>query len=195
MSGRRLAWILTPFLIAALVLEAGRAVRRWQASRVLTAVKNVTVEANQRGRLTRRLIEHNIRLLRQAEQLYPAEVAIPIARGGQYMMLDRYQAALLAFEKALTIEPRGEIYSHIGHAKLKMGLRDEADRAYRRAIRLDHNQRRHLMGYVQPRKRPKKQGANEAEGAAGSIFTESFESGDLKGRSSSQSSRGESADE
>ena len=188
MSGRLLSWILAPLLIAALVLEAGRAVRHWQASRVLSAVKKVTVEANQRGRLSKRLIERNIRLLRQAELLYPVEVAIPIARAGQYVMLERYEAAVQTFEKALELEPRGEIYAHIGRARLKMGQREEADRAFMQAIRLDHNQRRRLKGYIRLPK-PVKPPASDPEGPADLIFEESFESGDLSGWSSHPSSQ------
>lgn len=192
MKGRHLSWILAPLLVAALVLEAGRAARHLQANRVVAAVKRVTVEANQRGRLSKPLLERNVRLLREAERLAPADVTIPIARGGQYMMMDRYVAAIQTFEKALEIEPRGEVYAHIGKAQLKLGRRAEADVAFFRAIRLDHNQRRHLVGYFRPLKSRARRAAQHAE--AGAIFVDDFESGDLSGWSGSQS-RGGEADE
>ena len=195
MNGRHLCWILAPLLTLALVLEAGRAVRHWQASRVLEAVKKVTVEANQRRRLTKRLLERNVRLLREAERLNPAEVALPIARGGQYMMLERHRAALATFEKALELEPRGEIYAHLGRAQLELGRRDEAEVAFRRAIRLDHNQRRHLRGYLRPLQRARKRAAGALGEPPDAIFSDAFESGDLSGWSSQQSSAGDSSDD
>ena len=176
MRGIHLAWILTPLLAAALVLQVGEARRRFKASQTLAVVKTVTIKLNQRGRLTPNLIERNIKLLRDAERLDPAEVALPIARGGQYVSLERPKAALIAFEKALTLEPRGEIYAHIGRAELALGRREAADAAFRQAIVLDHNQRRRLESYLLPDRPPRR----PQKKAPGELFSSAFETGDLR---------------
>ncbi len=152
MTGRRLVWVLVPLLAAALVLEVDRARGLWHASRVAAVVKDVTIGANQRGRLSRQLLEHNLELLRVTEPLSPVEVALPIARGGQYLLLQRPKAAIRAYQHALTIEPRGEIYAHLGRAYLQLGDREAAEQAFRTAMDLDHTQRSRVRGFV-PRNR------------------------------------------
>ena len=150
MSGRRLVWVLLPLLALALVLEVRSAVRRMQASMVLGRVKEVTLEADRRGRLTRRMLERNADLLRRVEASSPTEVALPIARGGQYLLLNRPRAAVRAFEKALSIEPRGEVYAHLGRAFLALGDREAAAEAFRAAVVLDPAQRRALADLLPP---------------------------------------------
>ncbi len=152
MTGRRLVWVLCPLLGAALVLEVGRAERLWRASRAAAVVKDVTIAASERGRLSRQLLEHNLELLRLSEPLAPVEVALPIARGGQYLLLDRPRAAIRAYRRALEIEPRGEVYAHLGRAYLKLGDREAAEDAFNLAMILDHTQRKRVRGFVSPRK-------------------------------------------
>ncbi len=160
MSGRRLAWVLFPLLAATLVLEIGRAVRLWRASRAAAVVKDVTIAASQRGRLSKRLLQHNLELLRVTEPLAPVEVALPIARGGLYLLLDRPQAAIRAYQRALEIEPRGEIYVHLGRAHLKLGDPAAAEDAFRTAMILDQTQRKRVRGFVS---RGKAQGRSAGE--------------------------------
>ena len=148
MSGRRLVWLLCPLLGAALMLEIGRASRLLRASRVAAVVKNVTITASERGRLSRQLLQNNLELLRVTEPLSPVEVALPIARGGQYLLLERPQAAIRAYRQALEIEPRGEVYAHLGRAYLKLGDRASAEDSFRTAMILDHTQRRRVRGFV-----------------------------------------------
>ncbi len=148
MTGRRLTWILCPLLVAALALEFGRAERRARASLAAAVVKDMTIAASQRGRLSRQLIQHNLELLRVSEPLAPVEVALPIARGGLYLLLDRPQAAIRAYQHALGIEPRGEIYAHIGRAHLKLGDPAAAEQAFHTAMILDHTQRKRVRGFV-----------------------------------------------
>lgn len=178
MNGRRLAWVLALLLVVALALQVRSAARRLHASRTLAAVQTVTTKLNQRGRLTKPLIERNIKLLRQAERYDPAQVNLPIVRGGQYLFLGRPKAAILALDKALTLERRGEIYALIGRAELDLGRRQVADDAFRRAILLDHNQRRRLRDRLgrEPAKPPT---ADPSE-----VFASSFETGDLSDWSS-----------
>ncbi len=163
MTGRRLAWVLVLFLAAARALEFGRAQRLWQGSKAAAVVKDVTIEANRLGRLSQRLLMHNLELLRVAEPLSPVEVALPIARGGQYLLLERPQAAIRAYQRALEIEPRGEIYVHLGRAYLKLGDREAAEEAFRTAMILDHTQRKRVRGYVSrgPRRSDRETGASQ----------------------------------
>ncbi len=142
MSGRRLAWVLMLLLTLALALEVRSAAHLWRASLVLGQVKAVTLEANRRGRLSPRLLEHNVDLLRRVEAASPVEVGLPIARGGQYLLLGRPKAAVRTLEKALRIEPRGEVYAHLGRAYLALGDRQAADEAFGTAFVLDPSQRR-----------------------------------------------------
>lgn len=148
MNGRWLVWVLLPILGLGLVLEVEHAVGRWRASQVFVAVKTITIEASTRGRLTRQLLERNLSLLRRAEPWSPVEVALPIARGGQYYLLERQKAAIRAYQEALALEPRGDVYAHLGRAYLRAGDRPAADRAFRTAILLDHNQHRQLEGFL-----------------------------------------------
>ena len=79
----------------------------------------------------------NIARLRQAGQLDPLEIGIPIARGSQYYLLRQPQAAVEAYEEALRLEPRPEIYLNLGRALDLAGRRDEASRAFFLASRMD----------------------------------------------------------
>ncbi len=148
MTGRRLVWLLCPLLAAALVLELGRARRLHRASLTAAMVKDVTIAASRQGRLSPQLIQHNLELLRVNEPLAPTEVALPISRGGLYLLLDKPQAAVRAYRQALDIERRGEIFAHLGRAYLKLGDRKAAEDAFRMAIILDHTQRRRIRGFV-----------------------------------------------
>ena len=150
MSGRRLVWVVLPLLTLALALEVRSAVGRLQASLVLGKVKAASLEADRRGRLSPRMLELHARLLRRVEPLSPVEVGLPIARGGLYMLLQRPRPAVRVFEKALTIEPRGEVYAHLGRAFLALGDGGAAARAFRTAIVLDPSQRRGLGGLLPP---------------------------------------------
>ena len=150
MSGRRLVWVLLPLVALALALEVRSAFRRMQASLVLAKVKAATLEADRLGRLSQRMLDRNAKLLRRVEPLSPVEVELPIARGGQYLLLDRPRAAIRTYEKALSIEPRGEVYAHLGRALVAAGDREAADRALRTAVLLDPSQRRGLEGLLPP---------------------------------------------
>ncbi len=148
MTGRRLVWVLCPLLAVALVLEAGRARRLYSGSLTAAIVKDITIAASQQGRLSQQLMMHNLELLRVNEPLAPTLVALPISRGGLYLLLDRPQAAIRAYQHALTLEHRGEIFAHLGRAYLKLGDRQSAEDAFRTAIILDHTQRKRIRGFV-----------------------------------------------
>ncbi len=135
MSGRRLFWIVTPFLAVALVLQVARAERLWRVSRTVSAVEQVTAELSLAGRAPRGRIEYHLQLLRQSDRLVPGWVDVPVARGWQYLLTDRPEAAVRSFEEALELEPRAEIYANLVQAYLMTGDREAALEAYK-AVRL-----------------------------------------------------------
>lgn len=136
-TGRLCFWLLLPLLAAALALHSRQAYGQWRASRVLAAVETVTQQASRNGRLPPQLGGHHLRLLREAAVLNPAQVDVPVAKGWQYLLMKRPQAAVRAFDEALDLEPRAEVYANLGQAHLAAGDRDAAREAFRRAITLD----------------------------------------------------------
>lgn len=137
MSGRRLVWIVSPLLAVALVLQGIRAERLWRVSRIVGAVEQATTEMSLSGRVSRSKVEYHLRLLREAERLVPSHVDIPVARGWQYLLTNRPEAAVRSFEEALAIEPRAEVYANLVQAHKMNGDLEAAAEAYRTALRLD----------------------------------------------------------
>ncbi len=84
-------------------------------------------------------MSRNLEELRRAAALDPVEVGIPIARGTQYLLLPHpdASAALAAFDAADRLEPRPVTFILRGSALLAAGRRDEADRMFALALRLD----------------------------------------------------------
>ncbi len=158
MSGHRLVWVLTPLLAVGLALNIARGIRLWEASRAVNVVRLITAQGTSTRSLTKPLILRNIGLLREAEALSPVDVDLPIARGGQNLLLGRPRAALTAFERALTLEPRGEVYAYIGQAQLAAGLYDEAEESFRTAVILDSALRTRVDSFLKQR-RPRQAGA------------------------------------
>ncbi len=180
MSGRRLVWVLTPLLVAILALDIVRGVRRWEASRAVNTVRKITAKITDSGRPNKRLIARNIELLLNAEAISPVDVDLPIARGGQNLLLRRPQAAIAAFEHALVLEPRGEIYAYIGQAKFAAGRHDEAEEAFRIAVLLD----RALAGMMHSfmKRRPAREGDSQPTDRppATEVAPQRLENGDPK---------------
>lgn len=137
---RRAAAGALVLLLGALVWQVRDGGRLWRANRILAVVESATRQAHQMGRLPPRLGELNLRLLAQAARLDPVRVDIPVARGWQYLLLDRPSGAVRAFEEALALEPRAEVYANLGQAYLAAGDRDAARDALARAVELDPRQ-------------------------------------------------------
>jgi tetratricopeptide (TPR) repeat protein len=132
MNGRALVWPLLLVLGLALVGQTIRWRERMTASRILNTVERMTMNARRTY-----VLYTNIELLRRAERLDPLEVGIPLARGSQHYLLRQPQAAVEAYEEALRLEPRPEIYLNLGRALDLAGRRDEARRAFFLASRMD----------------------------------------------------------
>lgn len=124
--------------VAALALFAHteRAADRLEASQRLRVVTAVSREMERTGQVPREVVAANLRLLREAGRLDPALVGVPVAVGGQYMLLERYDSAIAVYREALELEPRPETYLNLGNALLASGREAEAREAYRKAVRL-----------------------------------------------------------
>jgi tetratricopeptide (TPR) repeat protein len=134
-NGRVLVWPLVLVLGLALV---GQTVRWWErltASRLLNTAERLTMPAYHARRTD--VLYANIGRLRRAGRLDPLEVGIPIARGSQRYLLRQPQAAIDAYEEALRLEPRPEIYLNLGRAFNLAGRTEEAGRAFGLALKLD----------------------------------------------------------
>jgi len=131
------SWVLVVLaaVIALAVFRRGAAL--WRADQILATVEVVSNQAAAAGGLPPRLLERHLDLLRRAERLDPAKVGIPLARGSQYLLKGSEGAAARAYERALELEPRAEIYLNLGRARLRLGEEDSAEAALRRAVAID----------------------------------------------------------
>ena len=137
MKGRALAALLGLVLLLGLAVHTARARDRLLANRIVRQVELVTIAAARAGALSPRLVAVNLAALRRAAALDPAEVAIPMARGGQFLLLRRPHAALEAYGEALALEPRPEIYLNLARAHRAAGDAARAQQALERVSRLD----------------------------------------------------------
>ena len=137
MKGRVLVWPLVALLALALAGQTVRWRDRLAASRLLREVEALTMAAMSTRQLSEPLLFRNLEVLRTAAPKDPVEVGIPIARGTQYFLLRRNDAAIRAYEEAVALEPRPEGYLNLGRAQWYAGRRDEARLNFKRAVRLD----------------------------------------------------------
>ena len=140
-------WLLVAVLAAATVGQYRRGFDRLTAGHLLRAVQARTLAATRapaaQGTV---LLKGNLELLRRAGELDPAEIAIVVGRGSQYLLLRRPDAAIGAYRQALTLEPRPEIYLNLGRAQQMAGRNEEAQASFDEAVRLDP----HLAPQVPP---------------------------------------------
>lgn len=137
MNGRVLVWPVVILLALGLVGQSLRWRDRATASRLLREVEVVTMTAMSTRQLSEPLLFRNLEVLRAAAGKDPVEVGIPIARGTQYLLLRRNDAAIRAYEDAVALEPRPEAYLNLGRALWFSGRRGEARPYFEQAVRLD----------------------------------------------------------
>ncbi len=121
MKGRTLALVLGIVLVACLALQVHRTRDRLRAQRILKAVQVVSGQMAASGRVVPRVLWQHVRLLEEAEGLDPSEAALPLARGSQFLLLDRPKEALEAYGRALDLESRPEIHLNLGRAHERLG--------------------------------------------------------------------------
>jgi tetratricopeptide (TPR) repeat protein len=120
-SGRTLSWVLTTLLALALAGQTLRAERRLAASRLLGRVEALSMAAAASGRAPAALLPANLAALDRAAALDPVEVEVLVARGGQFLLFGRPEAALGPYGRALALEPHPEIYLDLARCYLALG--------------------------------------------------------------------------
>ncbi|MDA8017644.1 MAG: O-antigen ligase family protein [Thermoanaerobaculia bacterium] len=112
--------------------------------RLVQTAESLALESARRGAMPHRARELGLDMLRRAENLDPAEVAVPITRGGLFMVAGRTEAAERSYRAALDMENRPEIWINLARMRLSAGDRDAAIEAARTAQRLDSRVARKL---------------------------------------------------
>lgn len=128
--------LVAPALAMSLVIQWQRASDRILASVLLRQVEARTMHAVATGALSETLLREHLQVLRRAAELDDSQVGIPIARGSQYLLLRRPEAAADAYRQALALEARPEIYLNLGRALVAMGRTEEATEMFGIAIQL-----------------------------------------------------------
>ena len=134
--GLALGWALAVAVLVGLVGQTLRASRRLTASRLLGRVEALSVAAARSGRAPAGILASNLADLDRAARLDPVEVEIPVARGGQFLLFGRPEAAIGPYEKALALEPHPEIYLDLARAHLALGDTERARADLATALRL-----------------------------------------------------------
>jgi Flp pilus assembly protein TadD len=136
-KGRVLVWPVLAVLVLGLSGQTIRWRHRLLASRALREVELLSMAAVSSGRASPQIMAGNLQALRRAAPLDPVEVGIPIARGTQYLLLGRNDAAVQSYAEALALEPRPEGYLNLGRVQWLAGRKEEARRSFATAVRLD----------------------------------------------------------
>lgn len=134
---RGLAWAALAVLILALGFQTVRLRDRLLASSLLRGAETRTLAAAATGRIASTLLQENLLDLERAARLDPSEVGVPLARGSQFLLMRRADAAIESYEHALALEPRPEIYLNRGRARLLAGQAAAAGEDFARAAKLD----------------------------------------------------------
>lgn len=150
MTGRQLFPFVFVPLLAALAWQTLRTHDRLEAGRLLASVEARTVAAVQARRAPSTMFTEHLAWLDRAARLDPLEIGVPIARGTQFLLLRRLDEALAAYREASALEPRPEIDMNIGRVLFMKGSRDEARRAFARAVSLNQKWREEVPPEVRP---------------------------------------------
>jgi O-antigen ligase len=130
------AWLLVPVCLATAVGLGKLQLDRLRASVILSRVELASHAVIQRGEAPRNFFEVNLAALERAAQLDPANVAVPLSRGSQYLISGRPAAAIAAYRDALALDPRPEVYLNLGRALALDGQGKAAEEAVLTAMRL-----------------------------------------------------------
>jgi tetratricopeptide (TPR) repeat protein len=137
MIRRRLLLLALVLQVVWLGLHVRRSVGLWEAERILKSVEMSTAQALATRRAAPGLLQQNAERLARAELLAPASASIRLARGAQFLLLGMNDKAIAAYEEALRLEPRPEIYLNLGRAQWRARQETAALESLRRALRLD----------------------------------------------------------
>jgi O-antigen ligase len=135
--GSTLGWLLVGLLAVALAWQGNRWHERLLGSTFLHQVEVVSISAASSGRGPANILPAHLELLRRAAELDPTEVAIPKAKGGQFLLFGNPRSAIVPYREALALEPQPETYLFLGRALLAAGETEEARRNFALALRLN----------------------------------------------------------
>lgn len=150
MKGRLLGLVALALTLVALGLQTGRLGDRMRASVALRQAELTTLATARMGARGRPLLQGNLRLLRRAAELDPQEAGIPLAAGSLHLLLDNPLAAIGAYERALALEPRPEIYLNLGRAQARAGKLEAARESFALAVQADRRLRRQVPEPLRP---------------------------------------------
>jgi cytochrome c-type biogenesis protein CcmH/NrfG len=107
--------LLLPLVLGVLVFaQIRRGSELLQAQRLLYSVERRTMAMLRSGELEPAKMRAHLQALADARELDPAEVAVPVLEGSQYLMLGELEPALAAYLTAKRLEPRPEILINLG---------------------------------------------------------------------------------
>jgi tetratricopeptide (TPR) repeat protein len=161
---RILRFAAPAILLAAFVLALREAGDILRAQRLVRAVEARTLLMMRSGQLQRPLLLAHVAALADAKRLDPAEVAARVATGSEYLLLGDYAKARAAYEEALALEPRPEIYLNLGKAWLGENEPARAREQFARALKGDPNLAREIPADLAAASDPLR-GENDPDGA------------------------------
>lgn len=148
-SRRLLAWLAAAAALA-LVFQTERAFDRLVASKSLRVVEVMSERMARTGQAPRELVSGHFRILDNAHRRDPSEVGVLVARGGQYALLGRTEAAVRVYREALALEPRPETWLNLGKVLVAAGREEEAREAFEKAVLIDPRLRRQVPEGMRP---------------------------------------------
>lgn len=137
LPARPVGLVVALLLLAATIFVFDRGRDRVGAERLVRMAESVVIQGSQAGGLPPRALSGTLDLLRRARALDPAQVSVPVTRGGIYLLAGRWGAAERSYHRALELEYRPEIWANLARVHLGAGDRDAALAAGRRAVRLN----------------------------------------------------------
>lgn len=149
-AARPLAWALVVLLAAALAGQTVQARNLLRADRILNAVEQMTVRMAAAGQVQSTVLWAHLRLIQEAEELAPADARLPLAAGGQYLLLHRPGEAVAQYRRSLRIEQRPETWLNLGRAQWAAGDRQAAVESWVTALRLQPRYRSEIPAEVWP---------------------------------------------
>lgn len=152
MTRSRIArWLVAALLGVATLAQAQRATDLLRARRIVRAVEARTERMAQAGSGDPTVLRSHLLALEDAARLAPADVAVPIARGNQYLLLGAWASAIEAYRAAQRLERRPETHVNLAHALKSAGCPADSRREIEWAARLDPAVDRQLGEEAGPR--------------------------------------------
>jgi tetratricopeptide (TPR) repeat protein len=109
----------------------------YECNRGVKAYEVATTAATSKGLAGRRIARRNVVGLEQLETRCRSDVNVAMLLAANASLDERYHVAELAYERALRIDHRPEIYLNLGLVQVEMQKNDEALANFITAVRFD----------------------------------------------------------